>query len=564
MATGASSHDNTRGEYTLWVRRYPNLRYAYSDYAFASFVKYVQQDGVLDIGLTYDIWCHWHVKLEERMKKFADEIQLPSDLDLVGGIPKFHLIGHKQSCHDRFSLNYMRYVGRIEGEGCERAWAYLNEMAGSTSEMSPGSRRDTINYLLHDWNFSKMIGMHAFLSGKYVEALKAYHSQQVAFDELDSVISDKTRAEWESESLEAKEGPRGQWTSPFSTPSSKGKFQEVAKTNKSKETPSSRSINKKPGATQWIITGIELERHMKRLRDEKESITNSSTTRQLDAFDAKRKNLNELIITYRQTRESHMANCPEPDHPAVRKAVDADPENAELGLPSSYLPETLKAAGLSEFIDLEADLRRGICSDELETSRELLGVKALTIKFKNANMRGEKRTTRAEAQLTAHQDKIYKAQWRYNYSRDALIRLGASDEDMRIYQRLERADLKYLKDYISGDSAGIGQGHTRLPWLWSRRTEKFTSEEAWQEQAMKVEWFRSRERFRRWEEELKLLKREMVMSYRSFKTYQDIWAFKALPSSSEGQGMSQYALARSTFFRKLAEQLLDTCIEHIK
>ncbi|KAF8594242.1 hypothetical protein BDV93DRAFT_459402, partial [Ceratobasidium sp. AG-I] len=66
---------------------------------------------------------------------------------------------HQQSCHDRFSLNYMQFVGRIEGEGCERAWAYLNETAGSTSEMSPGFRRDSINYLLFDWNFSKMIGM---------------------------------------------------------------------------------------------------------------------------------------------------------------------------------------------------------------------------------------------------------------------------------------------------------------------------------------------------------------------------------------------------------------------
>ncbi|KAG9075323.1 hypothetical protein FS749_013019, partial [Ceratobasidium sp. UAMH 11750] len=343
-----------------------------------------------------------------------------------------------------------------------------------------------------------------------------------------------------------------------------GKFQEVAKVNKSKESPSSRTISKKPGATQWIVTGIELERHMKKLRDDKETITSSSTIRQLDAFDAKRKKLNELIITYRQTHECYMANCPEPDHPAVRKAVDADPENAELGLPSSYLPETLNAAGLGEFIDLEADLRRGICSDELETSRELLGVKALTIKFKDANIRGEKRTTRAEAQLTAHQEKIYKAQWRYNNSRDALIRLGASDEDLRIYQRLERTDLKYLKEYISGESTGIGQGHVRLPWLWSQRTEKFSSEEAWQEQAMKVEWFRSRERFRRWEEELKLLKREMVMTYRSFKTQQDIWAFKALPSNSKEPGMSQYALARSAFFQKLAEQLLNTCMEHIK
>jgi hypothetical protein len=133
------------------------------DYAFASFVNYVHKDGVLDISLTYDIWCHWHVKLKERAQGFPDEVALPPGLDLVGGIPKFHLVGHQQSCHDQFSLNYMRFVGRIEGEGCERAWAYLNEMAGSTSEMSPGFQRDSINYVLFDWNFNKMIGMRTYL-----------------------------------------------------------------------------------------------------------------------------------------------------------------------------------------------------------------------------------------------------------------------------------------------------------------------------------------------------------------------------------------------------------------
>jgi hypothetical protein len=78
-----------------------------------------------------------------------------------------------------------------------------------------------------------------------------------------------------------------------------------------------------------------------------------------------------------------------------------------------------------------------------------------------------------------------------------------------------------------------------------------------------VEWFRSRERYTRWEEELKLLKREMVMSYRTFGTFRDIWDYKA-QSKSNSPGMTSYALAKSDFFRKLAVQLLETCLEHIK
>jgi hypothetical protein len=159
--------------------------------------------------------------------------------DIIGGIPKFHLAGHKQSCYDRFSLNYIQYVGRIEGEGCERAWAYLNETAGSTSEMSPGFRRDSICYIIADWNFNKMIGMGefpfiapamclnplfpaVFLSRKYQIATKQYAKQLEDFQNLDACVPDSLKAVWQTLPLKAKEGPKGVWTSVFSTPSSKG------------------------------------------------------------------------------------------------------------------------------------------------------------------------------------------------------------------------------------------------------------------------------------------------------------------------------------------------------
>lgn len=199
-----------------------------------------------------------------------------------------------------------------------------------------------------------------------------------------------------------------------------------------------------------------------------------------EAFDRKRKSLNERILSYRQDREVYMVDCPEPDHPDIQRPVDADPENAELGLPSSYCPEIIQEAGLSKFAELEADLRRAVCHDTLENVRELLGARALSINFKNANLRGEKRTTRAEEVLAAHTEKIHKAQWQYNNSREALLRLGATEEDLKIYRRLNRSDLKYLKDYISTDSVSLGQGHVSLPWLWTRRTESFSNEEEWQ------------------------------------------------------------------------------------
>ncbi|KAG9083056.1 hypothetical protein FRC06_004714, partial [Ceratobasidium sp. 370] len=69
-----------------------------------------------------------------------------------------------------------------------------------------------------DWNLSKMFGMAAFLSSKYKEALKVYHFQRTEFLNLDACITDRDREVWEQAPLEAKEGPKGVWTSVFSTP----------------------------------------------------------------------------------------------------------------------------------------------------------------------------------------------------------------------------------------------------------------------------------------------------------------------------------------------------------
>ncbi|KAG8682453.1 hypothetical protein FRC08_014944 [Ceratobasidium sp. 394] len=285
----------------------------------------------------------------------------------------------------------------------------------------------------------------------------------------------------------------------------------------------------------------------------------NSTLHQRNTFDAKSKALNERIVLFRAGRRKYMGDCDEPDHPDRRVSEGANPEDADLGLPSSYLAKTMDRAGLRPLANLEGDIRRAECSDTLDYARDLLGARALTLKFKQANIRGEIRTTRAEAALRAHTEKIHQAQWKYNNSRDAMIRLGASQGDLTIYKRLEKSDLKYLKEFSEHDSRAPGQGHVAISWIWTGRTEAYKDEDTWLAQTMKVEWFRARERFKRWEEELKLLKREMVMSYRSFRTYEQIWMFKAETTATSTHsipGMAEYARARSHFFRQLAEGIL--------
>ncbi|KAG8735321.1 hypothetical protein FRC10_010740 [Ceratobasidium sp. 414] len=185
------------------------------DYAIASAASAILVWGLTLLGLTYDIFCHWFPNFKDRVKALPPNLVFDMlATGLLGGIPRFHAAGHIESCRVRWSLNYLPYFGRIEGEGCECAWAYLNETAGSTSEKSPGARWDTINYIVADWNFEKNIMMTSFIVGKFNEAKRMYEQQLSVFTDLDKSLPLSTTVEWRQESTApCKEGKV--WTSPF-------------------------------------------------------------------------------------------------------------------------------------------------------------------------------------------------------------------------------------------------------------------------------------------------------------------------------------------------------------
>jgi hypothetical protein len=141
----------------------------------------------------------------------------------------------------------------------------------------------------------------------------------------------------------------------------------------------------------------------------------------------------------------------EPDHPGYRPPIDDEPEHSELGLPSSFASETLLTAGLSSLVDLERDLRRGMCSDTLDCLQHFLGARAFALNYKKRHIRGKVATTQAEAGLRAHTAKISRARWRYNNSCDALVRLGTKAADSQ-YKDITDKDLRSLKSFLEDHS----------------------------------------------------------------------------------------------------------------
>lgn len=119
---------------------------------------------------SYDIACQWSRNLPKRIAQLPETMQLdPEQLKATRFvIPKFHIYAHGISCQSLFSLNFLPFMARINGEEPERWWAHINPVSMSTKEMGPGARLDTLDDHAAAWNWQKITGMGKIISSKYM------------------------------------------------------------------------------------------------------------------------------------------------------------------------------------------------------------------------------------------------------------------------------------------------------------------------------------------------------------------------------------------------------------
>ncbi|KAG9088007.1 hypothetical protein FS749_002497 [Ceratobasidium sp. UAMH 11750] len=486
---------------------------------------------------------------------------LPPDLDIRGGLPKWHALGHNPECIIRWGMDFMQYIGRMEGEGPERVWAHFNEHSGSTSEQGPGHRTDTLNNIAGNWNYEKMIRMSRALPTKFKDARKMRIREKERHEALTASLPPERIKEWELVSLDPVQDSKKRWTSPFADPVLKGGLHETIQEERQKESVTTRAAGRRPGATRWLSEGIELEHSIHKYNEEVKEAPNP-TPRQANALNSKRMAIEDRIHEFEKKRPLYMLDLEEPDCPRVLTIIEEDGEEKtiDLMMPSSYTPETLANASLASLAELEKRLRRGTCIDASASVKRGLGVKAAAINFKNSSVRGQVATTRSETVIRGHQAKILKAQWRYLNSRDALLRLGMTDSDREQYLDLKHEDLKPLRTYYEEYARTTGHGTTSMSWIWHSSAVPNSSD--WEVNALKTEWFRSRERFKRWNEQLVFLKREMVMTIRSFQKYQELWDWRSKNGPST-PGMQVYARRKSRFFGELAQRMFHASRDHL-
>ena len=140
----------TRSQLTL------GIRYCNIDFICMSALGHLP--SFLPKVISYDIMCQWLRHLLERVARLPShlQIELPEG-EVRYAIPKYHFNGHKEANHNQYSLNFMKGVGRTDGEEIERGWSRFDGVAASTREMGPGSREETLEDHFEFNNIEKYI-----------------------------------------------------------------------------------------------------------------------------------------------------------------------------------------------------------------------------------------------------------------------------------------------------------------------------------------------------------------------------------------------------------------------
>jgi hypothetical protein len=118
--------------------------------------------GLRELCLIYDVNCQYLVHFDERLEGVSEYLSRDLDMELFGAIGKFHLADHVDSCYSKWTLNFMKGAGHIDGEIMETLWSGMNKVSGAARSMSKSHRQETLDDYMRDSNWKKTVGI-----GKY-------------------------------------------------------------------------------------------------------------------------------------------------------------------------------------------------------------------------------------------------------------------------------------------------------------------------------------------------------------------------------------------------------------
>ncbi|KAK0476510.1 hypothetical protein IW261DRAFT_1567207 [Armillaria novae-zelandiae] len=145
---------------------------------------YNRSTSDLDIMLSYDCNCSYHVNLANRFENATFDGVRDCLARMRYMIPDLHVNGHNDDCIYQYGSAYMECNGHNHMEGIEQLWIGLNMLAAQTCQMNNGFRQDTLINHHGDHNWKKTIGQIPRLVIELTEAKGLYYVKDAEFEAL--------------------------------------------------------------------------------------------------------------------------------------------------------------------------------------------------------------------------------------------------------------------------------------------------------------------------------------------------------------------------------------------
>ena len=132
------------------------------NYSVCNGLKFNSQ-GLHESILIYDVYCQYGVHFKDRLQDISQYLSLDPEMKILGAIGKFHLADHVDSCFSKWTLNFMKGAGHIDGEIMETLWSGMNKVSSAARSMSKAHWQETLDDYMRDSNWKKKVGIGKFL-----------------------------------------------------------------------------------------------------------------------------------------------------------------------------------------------------------------------------------------------------------------------------------------------------------------------------------------------------------------------------------------------------------------
>ncbi|KAF9781630.1 hypothetical protein BJ322DRAFT_1010663 [Thelephora terrestris] len=539
-------------------------RYLNVDYAFASTVSHELEMGVPHLVVTYDIACQWGRHLRERLARYkaTKDVNLDSLQSFRVAVPKFHLIGHGNSCHLDYNLAFMRGVGMTHGEGVETIWSHSTSLATWSRENGPQARQALLDTHWSGWNWKKLINLRRLLKKSLERAWKLCKVQNGIAAAVTAALDPALIHSW-TEMMNAyyldssNPNPFKEVAPSVTLNDLKAELGRVDATVKKSGTPHAHETT----PSQFIMRALEIEEQQsthpglrRRLRS-KRLDPNDNTT-----ICDQRRLLSQAIKSLTSPQRVYMpgasARLDEIDPTTITDA----PKTVKLWLPSQLPAASRDTSCIGNLPRLELRFRLAQAYDALDLIRHLRGVYQVLLVKNQAHVSTSQGTmTRTKALFRNFALKIDQAAARYRDARTALLRLDPEGKFSPW-----KNDLKDLcREDIRGPSretTDTSESRRELSWIWhtgSLQPDTGINDPQLQG-VMRVEWCKAVARAERFQEEVELLVEEMRRTLCFFDWNAGNW--EKLGEARVGEptideeitvGMRAYAARQAALYRKL-------------